>query len=60
MIVTLDLFRNAVAGVDEPLEQGLVEQFVAHPAVERLAKSVLQWLAGLDVDDPDATLCRPS
>lgn len=34
------------AGVIEIIEDRLVEQFVAHATVERLADALLHWLAG--------------
>lgn len=59
MIVVLDPFRDAFAGVVEAMEQGLVEEFVARPAVEQLAEPVLHWLAGCDEVPGDAVIVGP-
>ena len=47
------------AGVIEIIEQGLVEKFVAHPAIERLADAVLHRLAWGDEVPGFSFLLRP-
>jgi hypothetical protein len=56
IVVILDPVRDAFAGVFEAVEQGLVEEFVVHPAGERLVEPVLRWLAGCDELPSDAVI----
>lgn len=48
------------AGVRERAEQGLVEQFVAQTADERLGEGILDRLARRDVMPGDLVIVRPS
>src|SRR5215469_7859972 len=51
--------RQGGAGMSERAEQGLVQQFVAQPAVKAFDESVLLRLTGCDVVPFDAGLLRP-
>lgn len=51
---------HGLAGVVDAEEQCFVQEFVAHPAVERLTVPVLHGLAGGDGKHPVGTACRIS
>src|SRR5690606_41837085 len=59
-IVGVDPAGDRFTGMAEVEEQGLVQKFVAHPAVERLAVAVLHGLAGGDVMPVYLHLLGPS
>ena len=48
-VVILDPGRDLDAGIRKAEEQGLVQKFIAHPAVEAFAKAVLRRFAWRDV-----------
>ena len=53
-IVVVDPVSDLGTGVVEIEKQGLVQQFIAHPAIEALDEAVLHWLSRCDevpVDD---------
>ena len=51
--------RQSVSGVSEIVEDRLIEQFVAHSAIERFADPVLHRLARRDEMPGDLALLRP-
>ena len=59
-VVVGDPCADELAGVIEIDEQGLVEELVAHPAVEALDEAVLHRLAGRDVVPIDLVIDCPA
>ena len=59
IVVVDDLTGDRRTGVVEVAEQGLVEEFVPHPAVECLEDAVLHRSSGSDGVPLDAGLLRP-
>src|SRR3954451_8227859 len=58
-VVVVDPFGKRAAGVVEAEEQALVEELVAHAAVEALDVAVLHGLAFLDVVPVHQVVLRP-
>ena len=59
MIVVIDPGVELRFGVIETEEQALIEQLVAHPALEAFAKAILHRLAGRDEMPGDFVVLRP-
>ena len=51
--------RQLLTGVVEAEEQTLVQQLVAHPAVEAFHEAVLGWVARRDVVPDDVVIRGP-
>lgn len=59
IVVVVGPFCNGAAGMIEHKEQALVEQLVAHSAVETLDIAVLHWPSRRDVMPLDLVILRP-
>ena len=59
VVVVFDPGSEFRSGVIEVQEQAFVQQFIAHPAIEAFAETVLHWFAGCDKMPVDGMLLRP-